>query len=180
MESFSLNIIIGNLISFASFLAGLKSSHAQTMKETLFFNSIQSVLAGLTCLVLGAWSGILLEIIAVPRNMIVAKNRFTDFRKIIFIIIITGVTLWIVLEKTIRTGTFAWIELVPLIPTIPYTWLIDEYEDMGLKVLNLATTPFWVLYEILNQNYVSVASEAVTSLFNALSALNIWKDKRFY
>ena len=152
-------IIIGNIISFVGLLAGLRSSYSKTAEKTLFYNSVQSILGATCSLVLGAWSGILLEFLCVPRNYLTNHGRLTKKWKVLLSIFITVSITYLTIEKTKLQGSFAWVELIPLLPAVVYLWLVDEYEDMGLKILTLATAPFWVLYFILTKNYVSVTSK---------------------
>lgn len=157
-----MNIIIGNLVSLFASMVWVASGYAKTRNRTLTLQTVNVGLNALSCLILTAYSGAVINLISVPRNILAQKGKLKTSYKIVILFLIISLSCVVTLQKSKAQGYLEWIGFVPLIATTSYTVLMDKLEGISFKFLVIFTLVVWSVHDFVVKNYVAV-------LFNILN-----------
>lgn len=159
-------VLIGNLFSLIGCSLMVLSGLIKEKKNILTVQCIQFTFMGLANLTLGAFSGLIANIISLARNVVFTKRDTSFILKIIFILL--QVILSIKKEML-------WVDWFPVIACVTFTWIIDTPSEITLKKVTLFCLICWVIYDFSYFNYVGFSFD----LFSiASNIIGIWIIKK--
>lgn len=159
-------VLIGNLFSLIGCSLMVLSGLIKEKKNILTVQCIQFTFMGLANLTLGAFSGLIANIISLARNVVFTKRDTSFILKIIFILL--QVILSIKKEML-------WVDWLPVIACVTFTWIIDTPSEITLKKVTLFCLICWVIYDFSYLNYVGFSFD----LFSiASNIIGIWIIKK--
>lgn len=159
-------VLIGNLFSLIGCSLMVLSGLIKEKKNILTVQCIQFTFMGLANLTLGAFSGLIANIISLARNVVFTKRDTSFILKIIFILL--QVILSIKKEML-------WVDWLPVIACVTFTWIIDTPSEITLKKVTLFCLICWVIYDFSYLNYVGFSFD----LFSiASNIIGIWMIKK--
>lgn len=149
------NIIIGNILSFVSCSAALISTRAKSYKKTLMIQSIDTTFSIFANLVLGGYSGALISICGLVRNLYCAFSK--ELNKIISYSILL-VTLIVSVTFTLNT----WYDILPILASTSYGFIILTTKDITkTKIGLIANSTLWIIYNFIIYNFVGILFKVV-------------------
>ena len=165
-----LRVIIGNAISVIACIILAISGYVKDKNKTLTLQAVQFSLSAAVCVILGAVSGAVINILCIPRNILAQKNKLGLASKVI---ISTLTALF-----SLVFNTKGWIGIIPIVPTILYTFLLDKLDEEDFKKLVIFLMTFWTVHDFLIQSYVSTVFNVINIITSAVAIYRIRKDKR--
>ena len=166
----STQVIIGNIVSLIACVLMVISGLFKSRKKTLIFQTADIVFAAASNIILGAFTGAIVNGISVGRNILCYKKKFNLPIKIILIVVTTGLT--IIFNNKGILGFF------PIISNISYTLLMDKLDRRNFKILIIFTLVWWGIYDILVCNYVAFCFDMGTIVTSLVAILKIERQKK--
>lgn len=163
-------LFIGNIIALIGCILMVAIGFIKEKKNILIVQCFQFGFLGIANLILGATSGFIAGFISIARNIAFAKIKSTIKLKFGFVILQLSISL--------LTMQWKWIELLPIIATILFTFYIDTKSEVTLKKVIIITLLCWVVYDASYSNYVSLTFDILTILSNFIGILMIIKAKK--
>ncbi|MBQ5330914.1 MAG: YgjV family protein [Oscillospiraceae bacterium] len=171
MENVSdLRVLIGNGISVIACIILAISGYVKDKNKTLTLQAVQFSLSALVCIVLRAVSGAVINLLSIPRNILAQKDKLTLPAKIV-ISALTAVF-------SVAFNTKGWIGLIPIVPTIIYTFLLDKLNEENFKKLVIFLMAFWTVHDFLIQSYVSTVFNVINMITSAIAIYRIRRDRQ--
>ena len=146
--------LIGNLISLAGCILMVATGFVKKKERILALQCVQFAILGAAHLVLGAVSGFISCVISIVRNLILPRVRSTFWLKAGFIL------LQILL--TLSAGSFAPIELLPILAAVLFTWFLDTKDPVLFKTVIILAQVMWLVYDLWYGNFTAAAFDVLT------------------
>ena len=171
--------IIGEISSFLAATCLAKSTFGRTKKDIVKWQVVEQTFCLISNLSLGGYSGVIVNIVSLVRNILSIKGKFKKNLVLPFllIIIIFGIIF----------NNHGWIGLIPLIATIEYTIVLGFYKKSQNVRLALAiNSTLWAIYDFVIMsypifimdlvvatlalaNYIRYRKKTQSSLFNSIT-----------
>lgn len=161
-------LFIGNFISFIGCILMVISGLIKEKKMILIVQCFQVGFLGLSNLILGAFSGFIAGIVSIARNLAFTKYEVSLKLKVFFII------LQIILS--INPAGMHWIDLLPIIACVSFTWYIDT-DSKTLKKVSIFNLLCWAVYDFYFRNYVSLIFDLFSVISNTAGIIMINQQK---
>lgn len=149
-------VVIANIISLTAMILMCTNGLVKNKKKFLIVQNIQMMLLTLTNFLLGASTGIITNAIGIIRNTL---GYFGKLNKV-FSFTIVGITA--VLSLYFNENGI--IGVMPLFAAVPYTFLMNKFNDKQMKALTLYTNIPWAIYDISMMNYVAFCFDIGTAI----------------
>ena len=163
-----MDILVGNAIAFVASLMMVIASYIKDKKKSLLVNAAQLVVAATAGVVLGAYSAVIVNILGIPRNLLVAYNKMTPFSK--------SVLIWCSLVLYILFGTSGVFGLFPFIVLLAHILLLDIVNPIQYKYLTIVSAILWATYDFITHNYVASAFDVATLVAAVIAVIRLRKN----
>ena len=163
-----MHILIGNAIALVACCIMVISGYMKSKQRTLYWQTVQIGLCVFSCAVLGAWGGMISNILAVPRNIMVYKEKLSTLWKVVFVILNIVVTL--------PFNNAGLLGLLPVASAVPYTLLMDRLKPAAFKGLIVYTSIVWCIYDFSMMNYVSAMFDFGCIITSIIAIIRITKE----
>lgn len=163
------NLLIGNIVALIASILMVIGGYIKSKEKTLFVQTIQITLNTISCFVLGAISGSVVNLLSIPRNILAYKNKLTFPIKLI--ILLSTTTLSIYVNKNGIIG------YLPIISTIIYILLMDKLKEDHFKMLIIFTLILWGIHDFMVKSYVSSIFDVISIITSFIAIYRIRKDK---
>ena len=144
-------------IGFAAMALLFFAFQQNDKRKILWGQATAAILFTFHYLLLGAWTGMVMNMLVIPRNLILAKeNKHQKIWAALFIAAFIGV------------GLFAWespLSIFPILGMALSTIAFSLKKPRHIRLCNLPVSALWLTYNILS---LSIAG-ACTEIFNLLS-----------
>lgn len=171
-------IIIGNVISLIACIIMVISGYIQSKNKILRLQSIQIGLSAVACCVLSAYSGMIINILSVFRNILAQKNKLSWSYKILILSITVTLSIIATLLKSIAISYIDWVGFVPLFSTVTYTLLMDKLDGISFKYLVIFTMVVWIIHDFFSKNYVSVFFNIMNIITSFIAIYKLSRNKK--
>lgn len=163
-------LVIGNAIALIASILMVYSGIIKEKKKIIYVQTLQIGLLVISNLVLGGFTGAIINSLSIIRNILCYKDKLRLIAKLIII------TLSIILSLTFNNLGF--IGLLPLISTVIYILLMDTKNIIKFKILTIFTMILWLIYDINIKSYISVIFYIMNIAANIISIFQLQiKDK---
>lgn len=162
-------VLIGNLFSLIGCTLMVLSGLIKEKKNILTVQCVQFTFMGLANMTLGAFSGLIANIVSLTRNVVFTHRDTSLSLKILFIV------LQVILSIK---QNMAWVDWLPVIACVTFTWIIDTPSEITLKKVTLFCLICWVIYDFSYLNYVGFSFDLFSIISNIIGILMIKKDKK--
>lgn len=169
-------VLIGNIISFIACVIMVISGYIKSKDKTLTLQTIQIALSAVSCLFLSAYSGAIINLLSVPRNILAQKNKLSMKYKIVLLTATVGLSCSVTLYTGLKQGYIEWIGFVPLISTVTYMLLMDKLNEINFKKLIIFTMIVWIIHDAGVKNYVSVVFNTLNIITSYIAIYRIRKQ----
>ena len=150
--------IIG-LLAVATFLL---SYQQKKRKNIIFLNVTSRCLYILQYILLGAFSGAVLDVLGAVSSVIAGKKHTSFIKKHLKAVIISVTAVMVAAGITIALLNKSWLDLFSLAGVLLHTsafWLNDE---KIIRRVSLLGSPFWFIYNFANRAYGSALGDILT------------------
>ena len=171
---FTLNIVIGNIISLIAGIFIILSMWVNDEKKAYFYQFLNAFLLTISSVFFFSWTGVVTMAIAATRNAMVYKDKLTRRWTYFFIV------LCVVLGLAVNNRGI--IGLLPVIAIVEIT--ICNYRLKSIKYIKMSfivNSAIYVIYFIAIWDFASAVIEGITVAVGliSLTAL-ILNDKKTY
>ena len=163
-------VLLGNGISIIACIVLVISGYVKDKNKTLTLQSVQYGLSAVVCIILNGISAAVINLVSIPRNILAQRNKLGLTAKII-VSVITAVF-------SIAFNTRGWVGLIPIVPTIIYTFMVDKLDEENFKKLVIFLMSFWTVHDFLIQSYVSTIFNVMNIIASAIAIYRIRKAKK--
>ncbi len=170
--------LTAQIIGISAVLVFLLSYQMKKQRGIIITNAVSRALYIIQYLLLGAYSGAVLDVLGLGSSVI-AERKHTDFIKkhikfvffaINLIIVAVGITIAI-LNKSI-------LDILPIIGVVLHTsafWLKDE---KTIRRVSLLGSPFWFGYNFLSRAYGSAVGDILTMISIVIAMIRYRNTKK--
>lgn len=151
-------LLIGNALAFMGCILMVLTGVIKKKERVLYVQCVQFALMGGGNFVLGAYSGVVANVLSIVRNLIFAKTGGTKWLKIAFIAVQAAITL-----LTGDGGVLIWL---PVIATVALTWALDTSNIVVFKLAIAFGQLMWMIYDFNYQNYVGFVFDIMAVVSN--------------
>ncbi len=163
-------ILIGNIVALIASIFMVLSGVLKEKKKILYVQTVQMGLFVVSNIVLGGFTGAIINAINCVRNVLCYKDKL-DLKWKILITILSVVF-------TMAFNTLGFIGILPLIITILYVWLMDVKDIIKFKVLIAVTVIMWLIYDLSIKSYTSAIFDFTTVVANIFTIALMLKGKK--
>lgn len=152
-----LQLVSGNIVALIASILMVASGCVKNRKKIIYIQTLQILCFTISDLILGGFTGAVINLISIVRNILCYKDKLTNISKTILILLSVILSLLF--------NNLGFLGLLPLISTVAYTCFMSIKSTIKLKLLIIFTMVMWLIYDILIRSYTS----AVFDLFNILA-----------
>ena len=164
------NIIIGNIIALIASILMVISGLQKKKKTILFIQIIQIALSVISNIVLGGYTGAVINAISCVRDILCYKDKLGTKEKIIIIILAIGLT--------IIFNNLSLIGLLPLIATIVYISFMNTKDVVKFKFLVIFSMIMWLVYDLYIKSYTSGIFDFLSIVANIIAIYQLQKNNK--
>lgn len=165
-----MNVIIANIIFFIASILMLLSGVIKKKNKIVISQTVQIILMTIGDLLLQAYTGALINTIAIFRNILSYKNKLNLPLKIIITIISVVCSIFI--------NDMSVIGFLPVVTMLLYIWLMNTKDVIRYKYLMIFTLILWFIYDITIKAYVSASFDFITIIVTIISIIQIKNTKK--
>ena len=164
------NIIIGNIIALIASILMVISGLQKKKKTILFIQIIQIALSVISNIVLGGYTGAIINAISCIRDILCYKDKLGTKEKIFIIILAIGLT--------ITFNNLSLIGLLPLIATIVYISFMNIKDVVKFKFLVIFSMIMWLVYDLYIKSYTSGIFDFLSIVANIIAIYQLQKNNK--
>jgi hypothetical protein len=163
-------LLIAEIFSLLSSLALIMGSLQKTHKHIIIFSMTESILVIISESLFGATAGIITTVVLLIIDFL---NFIDKDRKSFTIILMISLAVLGILNMEI------WFDLLPMIASIVYTWLITYKNKLITKTGLLFNTTLWLIYNTYIGSVVYTIMDTIVIILCITEIIKIIiKDKR--
>lgn len=147
------------LLAVATFLL---SYQQKKRKNIILFNVISRCLYILQYLLLGAFSGAVLDILGAVASVVAGKKHTGLIKKHLTLVIFLMNGLIVAAGLTIAIINRSWLDLFSLAGVLLHTGAFWLNSEKIIRRISLAGSPFWFVYNFLSHAYGSAVGDLLT------------------
>ena len=162
-----MTLIIGNVIALVASILMVLAGLQKKKNKILFIQIIQIFLTIISNLVLGGYTGAIVNAISLVRDILLYKNKMSAKEKVLLIILSIGLS--------IAFNNLGIIGLLPLIATVVYILFMNTKNVIKFKYLIIFSMLMWLIYDLTIKSYVSGVFDILSVFANIFAIIQIKK-----
>ena len=163
-------VLLGNIVALIGAALMVSTGFLKMKKQILIAQCFQYGVLSASNAILGAFTGIMANVIGIARNLFCMKREFTVPWKLAFIAA--------QLALLFAFNSDGWLGLLPAAATCVYTWFLDLKDERKLKLVIILTVLCWAVYDFLFRNYVTFAFDLGTVVSNTVGIITLRKAEK--
>lgn len=155
-------IVLGNMISFAAAVMLFLGCYTTDTSKIYRYQIAENMILCLSSLVFGSYSGMITLSLAIFRNILLMKDKYTKNWMILLSIVITA--------GGVMVNTKGLVGLLPVIATL--VWTVSNYyfrDFLHVKIFLLINIALWTIYFFAIWDFSSGIAQIVTGIIGILS-----------
>ena len=161
-------IVAGNLISFLGCTLMILGGFIKRKDRMLAAQIAQFSLQSVGNLVLGSVTGGISCVIGVVRILVFQRVRVTAALKIGFLALQAALSWY--------AGAENFIQWIPFLSVVLYTWYLDTDNVVLFKAVNLLGVTLWAIHDLHYLNYVAFSFDVMTIVSTLIGIALILRD----
>lgn len=158
-------IVIGNMIALIASILMVFAGLQKKKKKILFIQIIQIELSVISNLVLGGYTGAIINAVSCVRDILCYKDKMGNKEKIIIIVLAVGLS--------ITFNNLGWIGLLPVVATVVYIIFMNTKDVVRFKYLIIFSMIMWLVYDIYIKSYTSGIFDFMSVIANLIAICQI-------
>ena len=167
--------IVPQIIGFIAVATFLLSYQMKERRNIIIVNVISRVLYIVQYILLGAFSGAILDTVGIISSVIAEKKNLPFIKKHTKLIIFLCGAVVLAAGLSIAIVNKSFLDLLPIVGVFLHTgafWLTDE---KTIRRVSLAGSPFWFVYNFLSHAYGSAVGDILT-MVSIITAMIKYRD----
>lgn len=170
-------LIASQIIGFAAVALYLLSYQLKKRRQIVWVTCISNALYVLQYLLLGAFSGAVMDFMSTVSSFFAAKKNTPAFSRYskwlafsnLFAIAAVGLASALLQKK--------WLELIPIAGALLQTGGLWCNNEQTIRKFGLCSAPFWLVYNYLSQSYAAALGSAF-AIISVVTAMVRYRKKR--
>ena len=162
-------LALGNIIALIASILMVYSGLIKNKNKIIYVQTIQIGLFTLSNLILGGFSGAIINFLSCIRNILSYKNKLGLIAKVIISLLM--------IIFSLKFNNLGFVGLLPLISTIVFIWGMNTNNVILLKLLIMFVSFTWLIYDIYIKSYTSLVFDIANILANSVSIYSIKRKK---
>ncbi|MBQ3075641.1 MAG: YgjV family protein [Clostridia bacterium] len=154
--------IVPQLIGLLAVATFLLSYQQKKRSNIILFNVISRCLYILQYLLLGAFSGAVLDILGAVASVVAGKKQTPFVKKHLKLVILSMNALIVCAGIAIAVGNRSVLDLFSLAGVLLHTGAFWLSSEKIIRRISLAGSPFWFIYNFLSRAYGSAIGDLLT------------------
>lgn len=164
-----MQLICGNIVALIASMLMVYSGSVNNRKKIIYIQTVQILAFTLSNLILGGFTGAIVNLISLVRNVLCYKDKLTNDKKLILILFCIIFSLCF--------NNLGFLGLLPLISTVVYTCFMDVKNTIKLKLLIIFTMILWLIYDTLIRSYTSAIFDVFSIIANSVTIYQLYHKK---
>lgn len=160
-------VLFGNIISFVSAVLLIVMGLTKTRKKILTLQLSQVSLLAVSNAILGAYTGAVSNLIALVRNILCLKVKYSLTIKLLVSAALVGLGL--------LTNDRGFLGLLPIAGTVLVTCSLDCEDVVKLKSAYIISQSVWIFYDLAVKNYVAAVTDTFGVAANIIGIISVRK-----
>lgn len=160
-----IQIIIGNIIAFIASIIMVYTGYIKIKERIIYLQTIQIGLSVISNLVLGGFTGAIINALSCVRNILCYKDKLGKKEKAILIVLSIAVSL--------AFNNIGWIGLMPVVSTVVYILFMDIKDVRMFKYLTIFTMIMWMSYDLYIKGYVAGVFDGFCIITNVIALIQL-------
>ena len=157
-------LIVGNCCSFLAACFTLASAWSRDRKRIYLYQAAQCLILAAANVFFASVSGTTTLVLCALRNCLIAYNRFTPRRCVVFVAAVTLLGL--------SANSRGFVGLLPVVTTAVYTvGCLRAQSERAIKLNLILNLVLWAVYDIIILDLVSFAVDTVSAAAATISLL---------
>lgn len=172
-----MNPIIPQIVGLLAVAVFLLSYQQKKRKHIIITNAISRSLYILQYILLGAFSGAVLDILGLISSVIAEKKDLPFFKKHLKLIFFTVNIMIIASGTAIAVINKSFLDIFPIIGVLLHTsafWITNEKK---IRIVSLLGSPFWFVYNFLSRAYGSSIGDILTMVSIVIAMIKYRKSE---
>jgi len=154
-----IQLVCGNIVALIASILMVCSGSVKDRKKIIYIQTLQILAFIISTLILGGYTGAIVNLISLVRNVLCYRDKLTNNKKVVLIILS--------IVFSLLFNNLGFLGLLPLISSVVYTCFMNTKNTIKLKSVIIFTMVLWLIYDILINSYTS----AVFDLFSIIANL---------
>lgn len=164
-----MTLIIGNIIGLIGSIVMVIGGNIKDKNKALTTQTIQLIILGISNVVLGSISGLIINLISVIRNIL---SNFNKLNKVAIAIIIIVSSL-----LTIKYNNLGVIGYLPLINNTIFILFMNTKSDVNFKILTIFYITLWLIHDLYIKAFTTAIFDIGTIISSAIAIYRIKHEK---
>lgn len=169
-------LIISQIIGFAAVGLYLLSYQLKKRRSIVWTTCISNALYVLQYILLGAFSGAIMDFMSTVSSFLAAKKNDEPFRKYARWLALSNMIIIAVVGLISAFVQREWLELLPIAGAIFQTGGLWFDNEQTIRKFGLCGAPFWLVYNFLSQAY-GAATGSVIAIVSISVAMIRYRKK---
>ncbi len=170
-------LIVSQIIGFGAVGLYLLSYQLKKRSHIVWATCISNALYVLQYILLGAFSGAVMDFMSTVSSFLAAKKNEPIFRKHARWLAWSNMTVITVVGLISAFAKREWIELLPIAGALLQTgglWCDDE---QTIRKFGLCSAPFWLVYNFISQAYGAALGSVIAIISISIAMIRYRKNK---
>ena len=165
-----MQLICGNIVALIASMLMVYSGSVNNRKKIIYIQTVQILAFTLSNLILGGFTGAIVNLISLVRNVLCYKDKLTNDKKLMLIILSIIFSLWF--------NNLGFLGLLPLISSVVYTCFMDVKSTIKLKSLIIFTMVLWLIYDTFIRSYTSAIFDFFSIIANIVTIYQLYHKNK--
>lgn len=163
-------LVCGNIVALIASILMVCSGSVKDRKKIIYIQTLQILAFTISTLILGGYTGAIINIISLVRNVLCYKDKLTNKMKIL--LIIPSIVL------SLLFNNLGFLGLLPVISSVTYTCFMSTKNTIKLKSVIIFTMILWLIYDILIRSYTSAVFDVFSIIANSVTIYQLSYKKQ--
>ena len=167
-----IQLISGNIVALIASILMVISGSLKDRKKIIYVQTLQIIAFTITDLILGGYTGAIINLISLVRNVLSYNDKLNNTAKIILIILSISLSLYF--------NNLGLIGLLPIISMVAFTLFMNTKDTIKLKALIIFTMVLWLIFDIYIKSYTSAIFDFISIIANIFTSIQLYKNLKNY
>ena len=154
-------LIISQIIGIAAVALYLLSYQLKKRRQIVWATCISNALYVLQYILLGAFSGAVLDFLSTVSSFLAAKKNEALFRRYAGWLAFSNLLIIAVAGAATAVLQRDWIELIPVAGALLQTGGLWCDNEQTIRKFGLCSAPFWLVYNYISQSYAAALGSVI-------------------
>ena len=170
-------LVVSQIIGIAAVGLYLMSYQLKKRRQIVWTTCISNALYVLQYILLGAYSGAVMDFLSTVSSFFAAKKNEEKLRRYAGVLAFSN--LFIIAAAGVASAVIQrdWIELIPVVGALLQTGGLWCDNEQTIRKFGLAGAPFWLVYNYISQSYAAALGSLI-AIVSVIIAMVRYRQKK--